>query len=173
MRQKIGCDWTQPPALDRTDLVLRARAYERALGMPTRRALARQLDVDLPRSTVCVDGVRTRDSGIVMAATRMPRLATQAVYAPVIEWLLRHKLVSHEPSARRAMRVDIDTKDDRVTVTKRLRLLRWSGEHVASVIVVVDAHSRSDTLVVSLQRDETRTSTRFTRNPCAWECGYT
>ena len=79
-----------PPDLHHEcEVVLPLAAYDANLGMRTRGELRRQLRLDLPRSVVLLDGVRTRDASRVMSRVSHPRLCTQAVLAPPVEWLAR------------------------------------------------------------------------------------
>lgn len=133
------------------EVVLRLRAYDADLGMRTRGALRRQLDVDLPRSVVLVRGRRARTAGEVCAAASHPRLCTQAVLAPPVEWLVRAGVVAHEPEeGRRPMVVEADGAITRVR--KRLGLRSAEGGEALGVMDVgVHADAAHDAVVVTFQ----------------------
>ena len=102
------------------EAVVPLRAYDADLGMRTRAAVRRQLTVDLPRSVVLVNGRRAVAADDVTAAVSHPRLCTQAVLAPPVEWLLRAGWVAHELPAAEPMVVDAGART--VRVCKRLGL---------------------------------------------------
>lgn len=107
------------------DVVVPLTAYDGDLGMRTRAALRRQLKADLPRSVVSVAGRRVLDPSRLRVSH--PRMCTQAVLAPPLEWLLRSGIVAHElPGGKWPMVVDAD--DEAIRVSKRLAIRPWDAE---------------------------------------------
>lgn len=97
-------------------VVLPLRAFDADLGMTTPTAVRRQLALDVPRSIVLWRGERMHDSEAVYHLTPFPRLCTQAVMAPALEWLLRAGWLTHEVGD--PMVVDVSRRG--VCVSKRL-----------------------------------------------------
>ena len=97
--------------------------YEADLGMRTRGALRRQLEVDVPRCVATVDGARVRrGDDPAWRRVRHARMCTQAALAPPVEWLLRAGVLAHESgtpmrvAARGAHEVEV-CKELRVRAT--------------------------------------------------------
>ena len=78
------------------ELVMPLQKYDGDLGMRTRAAVRRQLEADVPRSLVLIDGSQAKGAADVVRAASHPRMCTQAVLAPPVEWLMRAGLVAHE-----------------------------------------------------------------------------
>ena len=125
-------------------------AYDRDLGMPTAAAVRRQLRVDLPRSRVSVDGVRTQDPERVLRATFFPRLCTQASVAPVVEWLLRTGGVAHELPDAAPLEARITHGGDRLVVRKCVGLRTWDGTEFGAWRLGLDADVARHSLVASV-----------------------
>ena len=124
------------------------QAYDRDLGMRTRASIKKQLDLDLPRSDVLHTGTSVRDACDVLRLTSYPRLCTQAVLAPPLEWLLEADLVAHELPHKEPMRVRIDPSGG-VSVLKRLGVKDSCDQSLGSVLLQVTTH-KDDCVVVSL-----------------------
>ena len=145
----LGCPSEMGPRLDRMssawEVVLPLAPLARDLGMDTSRALQKQLDVDLPRSYVLVDGRRAIAPSEVMRATHLGRFCTQAVLAPPVEWLLlRMGLIAHEPPSSLPMIAVVAEAGRRVHVSKRLALREWMSEAArGEVLVEFDADERA------------------------------
>lgn len=107
--------------------------FDADLGMPTFRAIQRQLNVDLPRSIVRVDGIRTIDPQRVFRGTMFPRLCTQAALAPIIEWLLHAGYVAHESKMPLVITVD----HGNVRLQKMLAIRKWDAEDMGHVCIRV------------------------------------
>lgn len=129
-----------------------AKAFDSDLGMPSRSNVLRQLEVDLPRCVVTMDGRRTFDALDAMRRCPFPRMATQAVLAPVVEWFVSNDVVVHEDPENRAMSVEVDTARRGVLVKKSFVARDWSGEFLTRVRVRVDVSAPSDAVIVSLRR---------------------
>lgn len=109
------------------EVVLSASAFDADLGMPTRGSVLRQLRVDVPRCEVTIDGRAARSGDEVFARSHYPRLCTQAVLAPAVEWLHRAGAVAHEDGAARPMVVRIAARQ--IEVRKDLGLRDLDGNH--------------------------------------------
>lgn len=151
-----------PPLNATCDVVVSLSRYDGDLGMRTRSSVLKQLAVDLPRSRVTVDGMRVTDAARVVAATGFPRLCTQAVLAPIVEWYLYHDVVAHElPGGCAPLCIDVTHRGKIIAVHKPLALRTWSGFRLGCVEVTVVADSSRDSLVVSLaSREAGSTTTR-------------
>lgn len=144
-----------PDIYARSDHCTSVASYDGQLGMRTRRAVQRQLCADLPRSHVTIDGRRVVEAQDALARVRRPRLLTQAVLAPPVEWLLRAGFVAHElpasaPLGSRRMRVDVRDGGRWVHVRKLFRVRRETGAACPHLLVLITADERRDTLVVSM-----------------------
>lgn len=134
-------------------------AYDSDLGMRTRKDVYRQLEADVPRCEVWVDGVRAHTAAEVWRRTLYPRLCTQAVLAPPVEWLLRTGWVAHEIGSPMV----VECVGKTVEVRKRLGLWRHDVEGEACLLqessACVDVRVAADTrmVVVSLKRVRGRT----------------
>lgn len=133
------------------DVVVPLWRYDADLGMPTRRYIVRQLEVDVPRSVVLVNGRRVRRASDVLRATAYPRLCTQAVLAPPVEWLCRAGFVAHEVHPLQPMVVDV--RCALLRVSKRLGLRRMDdGRHCGVVDILLHADLKHGSVVVTLLR---------------------
>ena len=107
---------------------------------------------DVPRCEVWVDGVRAHTAADVWRRASHPRLCTQAVLAPPVEWLLRHGWVAHEVGSPMV----VECSDKGVEVRKRLGLWREDDETrlVVGASTHVDVRVAADRrmVVVSLRR---------------------
>lgn len=134
------------------EVVLPLREYDSDLGMRTRRAVRRQLDVDLPRSVVMVRGRRASTSSDVVSSASHPRLCTQAVLAPPVEWMIRAGAVAHEPEEGRwPMVVEADGAITRVRKRLGIRCCE-SGERMGEVDVHVHADALHGAVVVTIHK---------------------
>ena len=98
----VRCECVPPgaSAFDDVVYVTPLHRYEADLGMRTRGALRRQLEVDVPRCVATVDGARVRrGDDPAWRRVRHARLCTQAVLAPPVEWLMRAGVIAHESGA--------------------------------------------------------------------------
>lgn len=137
------------------EVVFTLHSYECDLGMRTRNAVRRQLALDLPRSCVSINGVRVTSADEVYRRVSYPRLCTQAVFAPPIEWLLRMGLVAHELQGNASpMTVDID--HDTIRISKRLGVRHdvWQAalptlQHWRVLEIGVHADIRHQSVIVS------------------------
>jgi len=120
----IGDDATAPRC-SCCEVVLHLPRFDADLGMRTRHALRRQLEVDLERSDVRCGDRRIVDASELLRITAWPRLCTQAVLAPVLEWFLYAGWLVYEMPRTlcgddaRTMRVRISDGGD-VSVHKEL-----------------------------------------------------
>ena len=128
-------------------------AYDADLGLRTRAAVRRQLELDLPRSEVRVRGARVTDAEAVLRATRAPRLCTQAVLAPVVEWFLAEGKILHEVMGGvRPMCVDL--LEDEVVVRKTLGVGTWGGPTARTIDLTLAADLRHNMMVVEIERSQ-------------------
>ena len=118
--------------------------FDMSLGMTTYEAVHRQLRVDLPRSLVCVGGRRTVDPDRVLRYTAFPRLCTQAVFAPIVEWFLYNDYVTHD--AGEPLKVQIDASSGDVSLLKRFSLRDWNGNILRDATAHVTSDIRTDSL---------------------------
>ena len=131
----------EPPVWGRShrwEAVTPLRAFEADLGMTARGEVRRQLERDLPRSVVLVDGRRVLDADAVLGATRLGRLCTQAALAPAVEQLLRAGLVAHERPYGGPMIVHVRRGGD-VDVVKSLGVRDWRGSWAGTLQVALHA----------------------------------
>jgi hypothetical protein len=140
--------WKSTP-FTTSDIVLNAKAYDDDLGMKRYGEVFRQLQVDVPRCNVIVDGNLVTDANTIYRKAPFPRMSTQAVFAPVLEWLMSNGVMASEHSLNRSLLVDIDTKELTMSITKRFRLLSIHGFHICNTIVNIHVHSPSNMLVIS------------------------
>lgn len=117
-----------PPHHGNCDIVIPASAFDADLGMTTHAAVCRQLMVDVPRSRVVVEGHETQSWRDVYRAAWYPRMCTQAVLAPVVEWLHRHGVLVNE--TRHPLIVIVRGGD--VVVHKRLGICDWNDGCIVS-----------------------------------------
>lgn len=103
------------------ELIVPRRCYERYIGMRGASEMKRQLDVDLPRSDVRgPNGARLVHAEDVARHTPYGRFCTQAVCAPILEWLMSAGLHAREiPTGYHPLKVHI-LPCGSVTVSKRL-----------------------------------------------------
>jgi hypothetical protein len=104
--------------------------YDADLGMRTRQDVYRQLTADVPRCEVWVEGVRATSVDDVWRRVAYPRMCTQAVLAPPVEWLMRHGWVAYEVGAPMV----VECRGKSVEVRKRLGLMRWNGGSVSGSV---------------------------------------
>lgn len=128
-----------------SDIILPVSSYDADLGMRTRAAIKKQLQLDVPRAQVTVDGISRPTWTDVYRAAPHPRLCTQAVLAPIVEWFHRNGLMLHE--TRTPLRLKIH--GGQITVHKRLKVCEAStltslGE------VSVTVHAGQSDVVVSV-----------------------
>jgi hypothetical protein len=130
------------------EVVLPLQEYDQDLGMRTRAAIRKQLDRDLPRSDVLLHtGKAVTKACDLLRLTSYPRLCTQAVLAPPLEWLLEADLVAHELPRKEPMRVRIDPLGG-VSVVKRLGV-KDAHASLGTVLLQVTTH-KDDCVVVSV-----------------------
>lgn len=132
-----------------TDMVLNARVYDSDLGMRRVAEIYKQLQQDVPRCNVSVDGTSTTDADEVYRAAPFPRMSTQAVFAPVLEWFMSQNVVAAEQSPPKTLHVHIDTRELTMCIVKPFRLLSLQGRALCSTIVTIHVHRPSNILVVS------------------------
>jgi hypothetical protein len=137
-------------------VLLPLHRYEADLGMPTRRSLARQLAVDVPRCVATVDGARVRDGADpAWARVAHARLCTQAVLAPPVEWLCRAGAVARECGAPLEVRATTGRAPE-VEAHKTLALARAddpAAAPIGAVHVRVHADGARDLASVELRCD--------------------
>lgn len=110
-RQALPNDWTRYTSCDITASLA---AYERDLGFASHMSVQKQLEIDVPRSVVVVDGRRVRCGDAVWRATAHPSLCTQAVVAPAIEWMMASGVHVHELRGHNPLIVDVRSGVTRV-----------------------------------------------------------
>lgn len=125
--------------------------YDADLGMPTYDSIRRQLWTDLPRCLAFLENVRTVYPDTVFRHTFFPRLCTQAVLAPIVEWLLACDVVLYESG--RSLYATIVSGD--VHVTKQLLMRTWEGVFLGKVEVHVTSQASADALWVRFCRMDT------------------
>lgn len=137
--------------LHRTRLRLCLTSFDADLGMSTYDQVLRQLTVDLPRSHVCIRGARTTNPDTLLRHTLFPRLATQAVLAPVVESLLMTTpgVVCYECGA--PMCVDVHPCTGDVRVSKHLGLRTWEGDSLGETHVCLETEIASNSIFVSMR----------------------
>lgn len=143
-------EWLHPE----TEVVCRLSKYDSDLGMRTRASVRRQLAADVPRSVVLVDGRRARTAAEVLRRATHPRLCTQAVLAPPVEWLLTQTgMVAREVGC--PMVVEVTARGD-VRVRKKLGVRPWHHKDEDDDEETLDVHlasdARHDALVVTLRQ---------------------
>lgn len=107
-------------------IVLSLSRYEADLGMRTRQQVHRQLAVDVPRCHVAVGGRRLHDGEEVWRAVRHARLCTQAVLAPVVEWVMRAGAVAHECDPKHRMEIHVSADGADLDIHKQLGV--WADD---------------------------------------------
>jgi hypothetical protein len=139
-----------PASKSTCDVVVPLSQYD--VGMRTRGDLRRQLRVDLPRSVVSVRGARARRPEDVLRHAMHPRLCTQAVLAPPLEWLILQGMVAHEVEGGSfPMSVDVD-EWGLVAVTKTLSVRPWDHDvtsYCSPFFLTISVRAFTDTVVVS------------------------
>lgn len=133
------------PATKDCEIVLSLDEYEGDLGMRRARAVRKQLDLDVPRSVVHVCGTRVWSANEVLLRARHPRMCTQAVLAPVLEWFARQNVIAHEIGAP----MHVDVSPPTTTVRKRLGLLQEAAD-TKQLAVDVCITARAPWVLVSL-----------------------
>lgn len=131
------------------DIILSSNVYDVDLGMRRIDDIKRQLRVDVPRCNVSIDGVHTIDHNIVYRRAPYPRMSTQAVMAPVVEWFIQNDIVAREATHNRTMSVRIDTRFHTMDIKKHLQLFCWDGTYLCDVDVNIHANKTSNTVIVS------------------------
>ena len=129
-----------------SEIIVPVSSYE--LGLRTRAALRKQLDLDLPRSVVHVRGTRVYDARAVLGSTPYARMCTQAVLAPPVEWLMHAGYVAHENGSG-PMHVEVNDVGD-VRVRKSLGVRDWSPSSRSHGDLHLDVHVSSETVVVGM-----------------------
>ena len=114
----IQSNWSSGSPLESKEIVLSLSSYDAGLGMNTRSSVKRQLRLDVPRSRVTIEGVPTTSWEEVYRSVRHPRMCTQAVLAPVVEWFRDDGVMLFERHS--PMRVNIERGE--ITVRKKLGL---------------------------------------------------
>ena len=133
------------------DVVMPIACYD--LGMRTRRELRKQLQLDLPRSIVSVEGMRVGKVDDVLQAALHPRICTQAALAPPLEWLLPHGLLAHEVGGGAfPMMADVD-ENGVVTVTKRLGIRKWGHTQSPCGHVTICIKAYAEVVVIGFTCD--------------------
>lgn len=140
--------WKSTP-FTTSDIVLDAKAYDDDLGMKRYGEVFRQLQVDVPRCSIVVDGNIVTDANTVYRKAPFPRMSTQAVFAPVLEWLLANGVMAAEHSCKRPLYINIDTKELTMSIIKCFRLLTKHGLHMCDTIINIHVHSPSNMLIIS------------------------
>lgn len=140
--------WAADP-LSHADILLDAAAYDADLGMHNARAICRQLEIDVPRCTVHIDGLPVRCPRSVHRHSPYPRMSTQAVFAPVIEWFLRHNIIAQEHPTQRELRIVIDTREGTETLCKHFCLRTWTGQILTHTCVTIHINARAGAVIVS------------------------
>lgn len=126
-----------PVLLNSCEMLFPTYEYDINLGMRSYAAVLKQLAVDLPRSCVLVNGRRTENPLDVLKQTRWPRMCTQAVFAPPLEWLLHEGYSIFEPKLPRSpMYACVDSG----TVRARKRVDLFKGDvKVASADITISS----------------------------------
>jgi len=116
--------------------------YDADLGMSTFDSITRQLAIDLPRSLVYVNGVRTTDPLRVVKYTFLPRMVTQACLAPVVEWFMESDLIACETRSP----LHIFVASGNVSIVKDLALRTWDGQVMRTGTMRLDSNIAHDQL---------------------------
>lgn len=141
-----GEAWNVSPLVE-SEIVLSACRYDLDLGMRDRGQITQQLRIDIPRCVVMMDKRHIRHSEPVYSKSPFPRMATQAVFAPVLEWFHDNRLLAQ--GARSPLHIDIDTRSDTMCITKSFHLFHYNtGEHVADTCVQIHSCRSNDMLVI-------------------------
>lgn len=141
-------EWKVSP-LASSEIVMKAKLYDDDLGMKRHGELYRQLRRDIPRCKVLIDGYGEANVATVHRKAPFPRMCTQAVYAPVLEWLLSNKITAFEHPLHRTFLIEIDTAELTMSLTKHFRYVSTNGMHICDTLVNIHVHAPSDLLVVS------------------------
>ena len=126
------------------DIILESKVYDADLGMPRAAQVQKQLRLDVPRCNVRVDGVETTDWQDVWKSTIYPRMCTQAVLAPVLEWFAKSGILVCETRSRMDVSVFRNTS---MKIEKKLRLMR--SDRIGSLNVTI--HVWKPSVVVSCE----------------------
>lgn len=148
--KKTGVSHWKSAPFTTSDILLNAKAYDDDLGMKRYGEVFRQLQRDVPRCDVRIDGRPSADANTVYRKSPYPRMCTQAVFAPVLEWLMRNDVMASELPVRRTLQVEIDTNELTMSITKHFRLLATKHEvPVCTTMINIYVHSPSNRLVIS------------------------
>jgi len=119
---KRPSEWVPYTRGESVGVLLHTKVVNKDLGMNRMKDLKRQLEVDLPRSTVLVEGVgRALHPSHVLRSASYPKFCTQACLAPAVEWLLVSGFIAKDDT-REGMVARVQ-KDGSVEVKKPLSLL--------------------------------------------------
>ena len=129
-----------------SEAVFLLSSYDADLGMKRRAEVKRQLELDVPRTRVRINGVPTSCWKEVYRHTRFPRMCTQAVLAPVVEWFRNEGVFMFE--RRTPMYIDID--HGRITVRKLLGLKMLDGLPIGNAHVTIQAAGTNAVISVTV-----------------------
>ena len=141
---ELGCGF---PEHRHVDFVLPAPAYDADLGMARPDQVKRQLRLDVPRSEVVVNDVPTACWRSVYRTALYPRMCTQAVLAPIVEWVLQRGLCAYELPG--PLRVSVTPTMTRVTKRLGLTPIGEPGEPRRGRVLFVDMAITADWVVAS------------------------
>ena len=140
----IESAWSGKNPLEQKDIVIPLSVYDADLGIQSRSSIKRQLQIDVPRSHVTINGVRTTSWVDVYRHAKHPRMCTQAVLAPVVEWFIKCGIVMYE--RRSPMQVNIEK--GKISILKTLGLRSWDNNHMGDTDVCI--HAERGMVIVSL-----------------------
>ena len=128
-----------------------ASNYDSDLGMKTSILVKKQLCIDIPRCYTYIDDILTHDALKVFLLSPYPRMNTQAVFAPIVEWFVFHNILLHEHPFHKGMIAKINTKENSIKIWKHVRLIMWDGSQICNARIVIDVHHPSDSLLISYE----------------------
>jgi hypothetical protein len=139
--------WKSTP-FTTSEIILNADEYDNDLGMRRNEDIFRQLQIDVPRSSVTVDGEFVTDANIVYRKSPFPRMSTQAVFAPILEWLMTNNVMVSEHSFYKSFILKIDTNERTMSITKKFRFLSTNALYICDTTISIYVHLPSNMLVI-------------------------
>jgi hypothetical protein len=134
------------PSFHCQDFVLDLKKYDSDLGMKTTESVLKQLSLDLSRCNVTMYGTRILSPHTLLRCTSYPRMCTQAVMAPVVEWLTGMGWIAHEVP-RSPLKVELS--GNKIVIQKTLGI--WGSEEDApeGVHVTITVDTQIASVIVS------------------------
>ena len=120
------------------DIIMPSPNFDADLGMRSNYDVIRQLQLDVPRCSMRVNGQTNSDWRDVWRTAIYPRMCTQAVFAPVIEWFMHLNFLVHELSNKASAVFDVTYSH--IQIRKVLGITDYSDntEGLLEIRIVVD-----------------------------------